>query len=57
MLLQYCGDRLSTVEGYLQCCGRITAVHVGDTFSTVGDNINTVEDSFSTVDGIQYIGG
>ena len=26
----------STVEGYLQYCGGITAVHVGDSFSTVG---------------------
>ena len=33
----------STVEGYLQYCGGITAVHVGD--------------SFSTVEGIQYTGG
>ena len=61
----------STVEGYLQYCGGITAVHVGDSFSTVGgyllvlwrlfstvgDNISTVGDSFSTVEGIQYIGG
>ena len=61
----------STVEGYLQYCGGITAVHVGDSFSTVGDTFSTVEvvqysggitsvqwgDSFSTVEGIQYIGG
>ena len=60
------------MEGYLQYCGGITAVHVGrDSFSTVveylqycggcsvqwGDNISTVGDSFSTVEGIQYIGG
>ena len=59
------------MEGYLQYCGRITAVHVGDNFSTVGDTFSTVEvvqysggitsvqwgDSFSTVEGIQYIGG
>ena len=31
------------MEGYLQYCGAITAVHVGG--------------SFSTVEGIQYIGG
>ena len=55
----------STVEGYFQYCGGITAVHVGDsfssmvdTFSTVevvqysGDNISTVGDSFSTVEVI-----
>ena len=60
----------STVEGYLQYCGGIIAVHAGDSFSTVGipsvlwrlfstvgDNISTVGDSFSTVEGIQYIGG
>ena len=60
----------STVEGYLQYFGGRTAVHVGDSFSTVGipsvlwrlfstvgDNISTVGDSFSTVEGIQYIGG
>ena len=59
------------MEGYLQYCGGITAVHVGDCFSTVGaylqycggcsveweDNISTVGDSSSTVEGIQYIGG
>ena len=58
------------MEGYLQYCGGITTVHVGDSFSTVGepsvlwrlfstvgDNISTVGDSFSTVEGIQYIGG
>ena len=60
------------MEGYLQYCGGMTAVHVGDSFSTVevvqysgGDNISTVGgitsvqwgDSFSTVEGIQYIGG
>ena len=42
-------DNISTVEGYLQYCRVITAVHVGDTFSkwrvfsTLGDNISTVE--------------
>ena len=40
----------STVEGYLQYCGGITAVHVGDSFSTVGD-------TFSTVEVVQYSGG
>ena len=58
------------MEGYLQYCGGMTAVHVGDSlstvgkpsvlwmlFSTVGDKISTVGDSFSTVEGIQYIGG
>ena len=58
------------MEEYLQYCGGITAVHVGDSFSTVGipsvlwrlfstmgDNISTVGDSFSTVEDIQYIGG
>ena len=40
----------STVEGYLQYCGEITAVHVGDSFSTVGD-------TFSTVEVVQYSGG
>ena len=38
------------MEGYLQYCGGITAVHVGDSFSTVGD-------TFSTVEVVQYIGG
>ena len=37
------GNTFSAVEGYLQYCGGMTAVHVGD--------------SFSTVDSIQYIGG
>ena len=63
-------EGFSTVEGYLQYCRGITAVHVGDGFSTVGvpsvlwrlfstvaDNISTVGDSFSTVKSIQYIGG
>ena len=36
--------------GYLQYCGGITAVHVGDSFSTVGD-------TFSTVEVVQYCGG
>ena len=59
------------MEGYLQYCGGITAVHVGDSFSTVGDTFSTVEvvqysggitsvqwgDNISTVEGIQYIGG
>ena len=31
------------MEGYLQYCGGITAVHVGDSFSTVGDTFSTVE--------------
>ena len=38
------------MEGYLQYCGGITAVHVGDSFSTVGD-------TFSTVEVVQYSGG
>ena len=51
------------MERYLQYCGGITVVHVGDSFSTVGDtfstvevvqysgdNISTVGDSFSTVE-------
>ena len=37
----------SAVEGYLQYCGGITAVHVGDSFSTVGN-------TFSTVEVVQY---
>ena len=40
----------STVEGYHQYCGGITAVHVGDSFSIVGD-------TFSTVEVVQYSGG
>ena len=50
------GNNISTVEGYLQCCERITVVHVGGIasvhwgipsvlwrlFSTVGNNISTV---------------
>ena len=44
------GDNISTVEGYLQYSGGITAVHVGDNFSTVGD-------TFSTVEVVQYSGG
>ena len=54
----------STAEGYLQYCGGITAVHVGDSFNTVGGYLQycggcSVQwgDSFSTVEGIQYIGG
>ena len=50
------GDNSST-------CGGITAVHVGDSFSTVEgiqymqrDNISTVGDNISTVEGIQYSG-
>ena len=43
-------DNIITVEGYLQYCGGITAVHVGDGFSTVGD-------TFSTVEVLQYSGG
>ena len=43
------GDNISTGEGILYC-GGITAVHVGDSFSTVGDN-------FSTVEVVQYSGG
>ena len=48
----------------------ITAVHVGDSFSTagipsvlwrlfstVGDSFNTVGDNISAVEGIQYSGG
>ena len=31
------------MEGYLQYCGGITAVRVGNSFSTVGDTFNTVE--------------
>ena len=37
------------MEGYLQYCGGITAVHVGDSFSAVGD-------TFSTVEVVQYSG-
>ena len=44
--------------------GGITAVHVGDSFSTVAGYLQycggcSVQwgDSFSTVEGIQYIGG
>ena len=54
------GDNISTVEGIQYCGGipsvlwRITAVHVGDSFSTVGDNISTVGDHISTVEGIQW---
>ena len=56
-------DTFSTMEGHLQYYGRITAVHVGDSFSTVGMPsvlwrlFNTVGDSFNTVEGIQYTGG
>ena len=47
----------STVEGYLQYCGGITAAHVGDSFSTVGDTFSSVE-VFSTVgDNISTVGG
>ena len=28
-VVQYSGDNISTVEGYLQYCGAITASHVG----------------------------
>ena len=45
------------MEGYLQYCGGITAVHVGDSFSTVGDSFSTVGDTFSTVEVVQYSGG
>ena len=58
------GDNISTVEGYFQYCGGITAVHVGGSFSTVevvqySEGITSVQwgDSFSTVEGIQYTGG
>ena len=50
------GDNISTVEGIQYCGGipsvlwGITAVHVGDSFSTVGD-------TFSTVEVVQYSGG
>ena len=49
------GDNISTVEGIQYCggtfsTGGITAVHVGDSFSTVGD-------TFSTVEVVQYSGG
>ena len=58
------------MEGCLQYCGGITAVHVGDSFSTVGGylqycggcsvqwGITSLQwgDSLSTVEGIQYIG-
>ena len=40
----------STVEGYLQHCGGITAVHVGDSSVLWGD-------TFSTVEVVQYSGG
>ena len=43
-------DTFSTLEGYLQYCGGITAVHLGDSFSTVGG-------TFSTVEVVQYSGG
>ena len=42
-------EGFSTVEGYLQYCGGITTVHLGDSFSTVGD-------TFSTVEVVQYSG-
>ena len=51
------------MEGYLQYCGGITAVHLGDSFNTVGIPsvlcrlFSTVGDSFSPVEGIQYIWG
>ena len=47
---------ISPVEGIQHCGGipsvlwGITAVHVGDSFSTVGD-------TFSTVEVVQYSGG
>ena len=37
--------------------GEITAVHVGDSFTTVGDSFSTVGDTFSTVEVVQYNGG
>ena len=43
------------MEGYLQYCGGITAVHVGDSFSTV-EVVQYSGDNISTVEGIQYIG-
>ena len=70
------GDNISTVEGIQYCGGipsvlwGITAVHAGDSFSTVGipsvlwrlfstvgDNISTVGDNISTVgDNISTVG-
>ena len=45
------GDNISTLEGILYCGeipsvlwgGGVTAVHVGDSFSTVGDTFSAVE--------------
>ena len=64
------GDNISTVESIQYCGGivsvllGITAVHVGDSFSTmgdttvhVGDSISGVGDTFSTVEIVQYSGG
>ena len=56
------GDNISTVEGIqycggcLQYCGEITAVHVGDSFSTVGDTFSTVGIP-SVLEVVQYSGG
>ena len=51
----------STMEGYLQYCrgGGITAVHVGDSFSTVGDTFSTeeVQCSVQWGDNISTVGG
>ena len=44
----------STVRGYLQYCGGITAVHVVVQYR--GDNISTVRDSFSTVGVFSSLG-
>ena len=50
------GDNISTVAihqyhgGYLQYCGGITAVHLGDSLSVGGD-------TFSTVEVVQYSRG
>ena len=51
------------MEGYLQYCGGITAVHVGVALvlwgipSVLWRLFSTVGDSFSTVEGIQYMRG
>ena len=35
----------------------ITAVHLGDNFSTMGDTFSNVGDTFSTVEVVKYNGG
>ena len=58
------GDNISTVgvfstmEGYLQYCGGITAVHVGDSFSTVGEYLQYCGGcSVQWGDNISTVGG